>query len=224
MSREIKENELFWARANDSVIIPSKNLENGGYDIYANFDGDSEIIFPNKTKMISTNLACAFSSKYVMILKERGSTGTIGIEQRSGVIDSGYRNLIFVPITNSTNKILIITKDEKKTRQELLEKLATQKPVDKVYITSECGDISLIHKIFFFIKQRFNIPSHRHTITIQNKKLQTIDDFILYPYSKAICQALMVEVPVLDSKEISLQELQSIPSKRGMGNLGSSGK
>jgi len=34
----------------------------------------------------------------------------------------------------------------------------------------------------------------------------------------------MVEVPVLDSKEISLQELQSIPSKRGMGNLGSSGK
>lgn len=47
---------------------------------------------------------------------------------------------------------------------------------------------------------------------------------ILYPYSKAIAQALVVPVPEVNIEEISYDELQNIPSERGIGQIGSSGK
>ena len=47
---------------------------------------------------------------------------------------------------------------------------------------------------------------------------------ILYPYSKAIAQALVIEVPYVKIEEISYEELQAIPSERGLGQIGSSGK
>ena len=47
---------------------------------------------------------------------------------------------------------------------------------------------------------------------------------ILYPYSKAIAQALVVEVPEVNIEEIPYDELQQIPSERGVGQLGSSNK
>ena len=121
--------------------------------------------------MISTNLASAFSSDYVMILKERGSTGSKGIAQRCGVVDSGFRGEIFVPITNTNSKPLLISKD----------------------VTD-----SML------------------------KSLQ--DDYIVYPYTKAICQAIMVKVPKLTIKEISYEELLKFESERGTGCLGSSNK
>ena len=49
-------------------------------------------------------------------------------------------------------------------------------------------------------------------------------DAIIYPYNKAIAQALVVPVPELEIEEISYEELQQIPSERGMGQLGSSNK
>ena len=47
---------------------------------------------------------------------------------------------------------------------------------------------------------------------------------ILYPYSKAIAQALVVPVPAVNVQEIPYAELQQIPSERGIGQLGSSNK
>ena len=47
---------------------------------------------------------------------------------------------------------------------------------------------------------------------------------ILYPYSKAIAQALIIPVPKAEIKEISYDELKTIKSERGMGALGSSNK
>lgn len=49
-------------------------------------------------------------------------------------------------------------------------------------------------------------------------------DVILYPYTKAICQIVMHVVPVLETKEISYEELKAIPSERGAGGFGSSKK
>ena len=46
----------------------------------------------------------------------------------------------------------------------------------------------------------------------------------VYPYTKAIAQALVIPVPNVNKKEISYEELQKIPSSRGLGSLGSSGK
>lgn len=51
-----------------------------------------------------------------------------------------------------------------------------------------------------------------------------VDDFTFYPYSKAIAQALIIPVPEVDVEELSYEDLQIIPSERGLGALGSSGK
>ena len=48
--------------------------------------------------------------------------------------------------------------------------------------------------------------------------------FIVYPYEKAICQAILLPVPKTEVEEISYEELEKIPSLRGTGKLGSSGK
>lgn len=47
---------------------------------------------------------------------------------------------------------------------------------------------------------------------------------ICYPAEKAIAQLVLHEVPQLESEEISYEELKEIPSERGNGALGSSGK
>lgn len=47
---------------------------------------------------------------------------------------------------------------------------------------------------------------------------------ILYPYSKAIAQALVIPVPEIEVEEISYHELEQIPSERGIGMIGSSNK
>jgi len=157
-----------FAKLKDDVIIPSKRDEDGAYDLYANFDEEEIEIKPHETKMISTRIRTAFSEKYVMILKDRGSSGTIGMAQRCGVIDSSYRGEIFVPITNTTKISIFITKKVSKTEKNV--------------------------------------------------------NCIKYPYSKAICQFLMVEVPKMEVVEVSNEELDAMTSMRGNGCLGSSGK
>ena len=48
--------------------------------------------------------------------------------------------------------------------------------------------------------------------------------FFVYPYNKAIAQALLIPVPVAEIEEIDYETLSQISSERGMGKLGSSGK
>lgn len=108
---ELNTEEIFFAKMNNSVKSPTKRQEDGGYDIYANFEEDYKIIYPHETVMIPTQLRSAFSSKYRIILAERGSTGSKGIAQRCGVIDSGYRGEWFVPLTNTGNKPIVIVKE-----------------------------------------------------------------------------------------------------------------
>ena len=169
----IEENTILFARVNPKATIPSKEEENGGYDIYACFEEDFILIQPHEIKMIPTGIASAFDSKYVMILKERGSSGTKGMATRCGVIDSGYRGEWFVPINNTTNKNIIISK---LSEEEL-----------------------------------------------KNQGVDTSSS-IVYPYTKGICQAILVPVPKVEVREVPLDKLKGIKSQRGEGALGSSGK
>lgn len=160
--------QIYFAKTNPTAKTPTKRTEDAGYDIYACFEQDEFKISPHTTVMIPTGIASACSPNFCFILKERGSTGSKGIGQRCGVIDSGYRNEWFVPLTNTTNQQVIISKK----------------------------------------------------VTETTKDNRTI----WYPYSKAICQALVIPVPQTEVKEISYEELQNIKSERGNGRLGSSGK
>jgi len=49
-------------------------------------------------------------------------------------------------------------------------------------------------------------------------------DAIVYPYEKAIAQAIVLPTPALDITECTEEEVMSVPSLRGEGQLGSSGK
>lgn len=172
----IKGNELLFAKVKEGGVIPTKNTEDMGYDIYSCFEEDYIVINPQETKTIPTGIASACSHDYGIILKERGSSGSKGIAQRCGVIDSGYRGEWFVPLTNTTNHFIIISK---------------------------LNEDETIKKIF---------------------GKDTPRGVVVYPYSKAIAQAIIVAVPKMDTREVTYKDLKSIQSKRGQGCLGASGK
>lgn len=174
----LNEKKIYFAGEDESVIIPSKRKEDGAYDIYANFDTDIFFIEPFETVKIPTKLHSAFSSKYRIVLCERGSTGTKGIAQRAGLIDSGYRGEWLVPITNINIRPLIIAK----------------KHISKEDLVQICKD--------------YGYPLEP----------------IIYPYEKAITQAKLEEVPDVEVETMNLEDLMNIPSERGTGRLGSSGK
>lgn len=106
---------VFYAKCRENAIIPfSKNgKEDGGHDVWAFLpdevkDKDYIILQPGDTLLLPTGIKSAFENTHVAIFKERGSTGTKGIGQRSGVIDSGYRDEWFVPVTNHNNCLLYL--------------------------------------------------------------------------------------------------------------------
>ena len=159
---------IYFARKSKDVILPSKESENAGYDVYAYFVENEVVFNPHETKLIPTGLYSCVSENYALLGKERGTTGSIGLRCGAGVIDSGYRGEIFIALTNENDKPLIISKNVNKT--------------------------------------------------------QKLEDKILYPYSKGIAQLLLVPIPKSHVEEITVEKLQSIPSKRRTGALGSSGK
>ena len=163
-----------FAKVRPTAKIPTKRVEDAGYDIYADFEEPFILINPHETVLIPTGIASACDTDYCFVLKERGSTGTKGIAQRCGIIDSGYRDEWFVPITNTTDDYIMIAKSDNTS-------------------TDVFGSIPM-------------------------KKI------IRYPYEKAICQALIIPVPTVDVEEYTYEELLAIPSSRGTGALGSSGK
>jgi dUTP pyrophosphatase len=110
---EIKDNVIYFSKVSgNDAIIPSKREEDAGFDIYACFEASEIIISPHQIIMIPTGIATAFSNNYVLIIKERSSTGSKGMSVRMGVIDSGYRGEIFIAINNTSSKTIVIKKDD----------------------------------------------------------------------------------------------------------------
>ena len=104
--------KIYFAKVKEEAIIPYKRIEDGAFDVYACFEDDYLLLDPHETKLVPTGIASAFSADYVAVIKERGSTGTKGIGQRCGVIDSGYRGEWFIPITNHNSEALVIAKEK----------------------------------------------------------------------------------------------------------------
>lgn len=201
---ELKDNDLMFAKIKPNAIIPTKEKENAGYDIYACFDEDFIVIPAHETKLIPTGIAAAVSDKYYLQVHERGSTGSKGMKYGAGVVDSSYRGEIFICINNvSRNDILI----SKINEEELLKRHSI---ICKSYFSE--SDIYAI---------TYGEDEEDFVLFDEDGKLINA---IIYPYEKAIAQLVVHEVPVMDVKEITYEELLKIPSKRGTGALGSSGK
>lgn len=162
------EETVVFTKLRHGAKIPNKRREDAGYDIYPCFSDEFITIAPHETKMIPTGLGSKIDKKYYFQLFERGSTGTKGIAQRCGVIDSGFRGEWFVPITNTTEKELVISKNAMEFEEN--------------------------------------------------------SDAMVYPYGKAICQAMLLPVPNVHVKEVTKSKFKSFASERSTGKLGSSGK
>jgi dUTP pyrophosphatase len=187
-----------FAKVRPEAKIPSKRDEDMGFDIYACFDEDYMVIEPHETKLIPTGIASACDIDYGFVVFERGSTGSKGIARRCGVIDSGYRNEWFIGLTNTTKNTLFITKlSAEETINRFIEDWATK--------INKAGN-----------------KATEDVLRVEAEYLTTNN--IMYPYSKAIAQALVVPVPKTEVEEVSYEELQNIKSARGLGALGSSGK
>ena len=89
---------IYWSTIDKQVKVPSKRSEDAGLDIYT-----TELpctLKPGETKFFTTGLRSIFPENYWVEIKERGSTGAIGLSVRSGVIDSGYRGEWKILLTN----------------------------------------------------------------------------------------------------------------------------
>lgn len=74
---------------------------------------------------------------------------------------------------------------------------------------------------FVILNNTNNVPIMIHK---DADSVKYTDFGITYPYSKAICQFKVQEVPQVNIHEITLEELESFESKRGSGCIGSSNK
>ncbi len=138
------EKQIYFAKLKEKAIIPSKEDENAGYDIFACFDEDYIYLKSNETKLIPTGIAWACSENFYMQIEERSSTGSKGIKKSAGVLDSGYRGEIKVAITNSTSKDLYISN---LNEEDLFKKY---KDIDKnciVYSTKKAIAQGIIHRV-----------------------------------------------------------------------------
>lgn len=102
---------IHFAKRDNNAIIPSKRMEDAGYDIYSLFTEDEILLNPGEIKLIPTGISSAFSSSLVLVVKERSSTGAIGLAVRMGVIDSGYRGEIKIALNNTSQVPIVITKE-----------------------------------------------------------------------------------------------------------------
>lgn len=158
---------------NNRAFLPYKRDEDSSYDLYAIHEEDFVLLMPGEITMMKTGLAIEIPPDWLFYIAERSSTGTKGLATRCGIIDSGYRGEIFVPINNTSNKPIVFADREDE-------------------------------ELDFFLK---------------HNKLNR-DEVTVYPTTKAIAQGMLVYSPHVDIQEVD--ELSG--SKRGDGNLGSTGK
>lgn len=99
-----------WAKVKEGAKIPSKRLEDAGYDIYACFEEDELRLKALQPNLVPTGIASAIEpTHYWNVKHERGSTGKYTMLLLSGCIDSGYRGEWFLNIS-PLNKDIVISK------------------------------------------------------------------------------------------------------------------
>jgi dUTP pyrophosphatase len=158
------ESEILFAAIKPGAIIPTKRDGDAGYDVYALLDESYIVIAPHQTVIIPTGIVSAFPEGYVALLQERGSTGTKGIGQRAGVIDSSYRGEWMVPITNHSPVPLYLTKPEADIQLDV----DNRRPSPVIYYTNK----AISQAVFLPIAKlhaRETIPEEVYAVVSERK-------------------------------------------------------
>lgn len=96
----------------DNAIIPSKREEDAGYDLYGFFEQEDVFLKPNDIILVRSGIKIEFDKNFVFFITERSSCGCKGISTRAGVIDSGFRGEIKIPINNLSNNLIIFSNND----------------------------------------------------------------------------------------------------------------
>jgi putative deoxyuridine 5'-triphosphate nucleotidohydrolase len=93
--------------------IPKDYVSENGVKVWKE-DGTLKLfLYRNHTYLLPTGIGVAVPSKFWCDFKhERGSTGKLGLNIQSGVVDSGYRGEVFLVVTPLDNNIIITNEVE----------------------------------------------------------------------------------------------------------------
>lgn len=98
-------------RMYDDVKLPTKRVEDAGFDLFANFEEDFIVIPHLQSKLIPTGVKTIIPPTHYAQIFERGSTGVKNLKFNAGVIDSGFRGEWKVCLYNGNDFPVIIAKD-----------------------------------------------------------------------------------------------------------------
>lgn len=111
MSCQCNTIKVKFSKEHEGCTIPTKRLGDAGRDIYCdpNFlENGFELINPLETMMIPTGIRAIVPPTHYIQVAERGSTGTKGMKYGAGIIDSNYRGVINIVITNCNDKPIVL--------------------------------------------------------------------------------------------------------------------
>lgn len=108
-----------FSRENERCIIPTKTNENAGYDLYADPTIQAVLLAPLETKPISTGIRSVIPENYYAQIQERGSTGIKAMKYGAGVIDSSYRGIWNIVLTNCSDNMILLYDDKHVSLEEI---------------------------------------------------------------------------------------------------------
>lgn len=89
-------------KLNPKANIPTRaHHDDAGLDIYC---CENMIIPPHTTVKVPTGIAYEVPDGYCVFAWDKGSLGSKGIKTLGGVLDSGYRGELFIPLHNLNNE------------------------------------------------------------------------------------------------------------------------
>lgn len=98
---------LIWCPLQKEAKVPTKRVNDAGYDIYAISDKPI-LLYPYAVYPFSTGLATKIPDGCWMCVKERSSTGLLNLSVRSGVIDSNYIGEWKIIISNLSGHVCYV--------------------------------------------------------------------------------------------------------------------
>ena len=85
-------------KLHDYAHIPTRAYhDDAGLDIYCY---EEVTVPPHSTVKISTGIAYEVPDGYCLFVWDKGSVGSKGLKTLGGVLDSGYRGELFIPVHN----------------------------------------------------------------------------------------------------------------------------
>ena len=123
-------------RLNDNAILPEKQHDSdAGYDLHSI---EEIILKPSKIYKVRTGIAIQIPNNYGgLVLPRSGLSSKYGISliNTPGLIDSGYRGELLIPLINHSSNEYTINKTERVAQLILLEI-----PEVKIEVTSDLDE------------------------------------------------------------------------------------